>query len=209
MTRKTALLVATLGMLTAALALRAWSLDRPTETLAQPLQRISSSLGGWHLVSEHELTPGVRNSLRATSYLARTYSDGRTTLDLFIAYYAVQRAGESMHSPKHCLPGAGWEISGHEELSLRVPGETAIVNRYEIQKGSEHALTIYWYQSRNHIIANEYRAKALLAYDSIFKGRTDGSIVRIVSPDGPQSEHAAEEFAKLVIPEMRKCFGVR
>jgi EpsI family protein len=207
--RKSVLYVATLGMLTTALALGTWSQHRPTESLYRPLQDIPATLGQWHLVQVQQLTPSVEDKLRASSYLSRTYSNGQTNLDLFIAYYAVQRAGESMHSPKHCLPGAGWDISHHETLDLPLAGRTVEVNKYDIQKGTEHALTLYWYQSRDRIIANEYSAKVMLAYDSILKGRTAGSIVRIVCPNNTQSTVQAEKFAKLVIPQMQKCLDPR
>jgi EpsI family protein len=203
--RKSGMYVATLGMLSAALALGTWSQHRPTESLFRPLQEIPVSLNGWHSVQEQQLTPSVENKLRASSYLSRTYSNGQANLDLFIAYYAMQRAGESMHSPKHCLPGAGWDISQHETVDLALPGRTVEVNRYDIQKGTEHATTLYWYQSRDRIIANEYSAKVMLAFDSILKGRTAGSIVRIVCPNNRESTIEAEKFARLIIPQMQKC----
>jgi EpsI family protein len=195
---------ATLAMLTSALALGTWSQHRAIESLYRPLQEIPTTLGQWHDVAEGELTASVRQTLRASSYLSRTYSNGETNLDLFIAYYAVQRAGESMHSPKHCLPGAGWDISHHEEVPIALPGRTVTVNRYDIQKGAEHAVTLYWYQSRDRIVANEYEAKAMLAYDSIVKARTAGSIVRIVCPSQSSDKLQAEDLARLVIPQMQK-----
>lgn len=112
-----------------------------------------------------------------------------------------------MHSPKHCLPGAGWDISGHQEIALTSPGYRDVINRYGIQKGAQHAVTLYWYQSQDRIVASEYKAKLVLAYDSICKGKTDGSLVRIVFPEGAEQERAAEDFAKLMIPEMRRCLG--
>jgi EpsI family protein len=205
LTHKSALSAATIAMLTTALLLRGWTLHRAESRFDRPLVAIPSHLGVWHLTAEQELPPGVQGKLRATSYLSRTYTNGPITLDLLIAYYATQRAGESMHSPKHCLPGAGWDISGHQEIAVTSPGYTAVINRYAIQKGAQHAATLYWYQSQDRIIASEYKAKLVLAYDSIWRGKTDGSLVRIVFSEGPEQERAAEEFAKLMIPEMQKC----
>jgi EpsI family protein len=112
-----------------------------------------------------------------------------------------------MHSPKHCLPGAGWDISQHETMALQLPGRTVPINRYDIQKGAEHALTLYWYQSRERIVASEYQAKVVLAYDALTKGRTAGSIVRIISPNSDGCERDLEAFAKLIIPEMERCLA--
>jgi hypothetical protein len=80
---------------------------RVPEPLAIPLDRIDSQIAGWHAVRDRALPDSTVRTLAATSYLSRTYQKGNMQLDLFIAFYAQQRAGESMHSPKHCLPGAG------------------------------------------------------------------------------------------------------
>lgn len=202
--RRSGLYVATVGMLTAALAFGTWSERRPTEPLYRPLEEIPTTLGPWHAIASQQLTASVQEKLKATSYLSRSYTDGNTTLNLFIAYYRVQKAGESMHSPKHCLPGAGWDISRHEDVNLSAGNQTVTVNQYDIQNGPAHELTLYWYQSRDRIIANEYRSKMMLAYDSIVKGRTAGSIVRIICPNTPEAARVARNFAQLVIPEMHK-----
>ena len=65
--------------------------------------------------------------------LSRAYGKDSKELDLFIAFYAQQRAGESMHSPKHCLPGAGWEIWQHDSALVLTGGQQYEVNKYSIQ----------------------------------------------------------------------------
>jgi EpsI family protein len=194
-------------MLSTALAFATWSEHRPSETLNRPLEQVPTQLGKWKMVDAQQLMPSVARVLNASSYVSRTYTDGRTELSLFIAYYAFQRAGETMHSPKHCLPGAGWDISAYGTDSLATPVGTATVNRFVIQKGSEHEQALYWYQSKGRVIANEYRAKALLIWDGVTKGRTSGSIVRIISADQPEATTKAHEFASLVMPEVQQCFG--
>lgn len=205
--QKSILYVAIVGMLAATLALGTWTEHRPIESLQRPLQQIPEQLDNWRLVKEQRLTASVENQLKASSYISRTYTNGSTSVDLFIAYYAVQHAGESMHSPKHCLPGAGWDISHHEILNMLVNSRTAAVNRYDIQNGTSHAVALYWYQSMNRIVASEYTAKLLFAYDAIVNSRTAGSIVRIICSDDPKSVPAAEHFARLIIPEMQQCLG--
>jgi EpsI family protein len=107
------------------------------------------------------------------------------------------------------LPGAGWDISNHEDITVHTSQATAVVNQYDIQNGATHELTLYWYQSRDRVIANEYKAKVLLAYDSMVNGRTAGSIVRILSPQTPAAANGARQFAELIIPQMQKCLSPR
>ena len=87
---------------------------RIPEPLAVPLDKIPAQMAGWTASSDKELPARTLQVLDATSYLSRPYQKDSQDLDLFIAFYAQQRAGESMHSPKHCLPGSGWEIWKHD-----------------------------------------------------------------------------------------------
>ena len=127
----------------------------------------------------------VLQRLIPTSYLSREYQKGNLRLDLFISYYAQQRSGESMHSPKHCLPGSGWEIWQHGSALVPVGGQQITINKYSIQKETNRMLMFYWYQSPERILASEYSGKAYLVWDALTSGHTSGSIVRLSLPDGP------------------------
>ncbi|MBI2683449.1 MAG: EpsI family protein [Acidobacteriales bacterium] len=104
--------------------------------------------------------------------------------DLFVAYYRVQKAGESMHSPKNCLPGSGWAplVNDTVVLTKSPEGRDLPVNRYVIEKSGERALVLYWYQAGHRVIASEYWGKIYLVWDAMRTGRRDGGIVRIIVP---------------------------
>jgi EpsI family protein len=143
-----------------------------------------------------------------TDFVSRVYSQAGKQLDLFIAYYAEQRSGESMHSPKHCLPGSGWEIWQYGSVDVPIRGGRSVtVNKYSIHKGSEREVVLYWYQSGSRVIASEYLGKFLLMRDAVLDGRTDGSLVRIVLPDRPGAVEQAVAFAAELIPEVQRCYG--
>jgi EpsI family protein len=197
----------TVLLLSATLLASRLSERRQSESLAQPLQDIDTHLGGWRAVSDEALGARVLKVLLPTSYLARTYQKGDRQLGLFVAYYAQQRAGESMHSPKHCLPGSGWEIWNYDSAVIPVAGRQVKVNRYSIHKGPERMLMYYWYQSRQRIIASEYLGKVLLVRDALMDGRTAGSIVRITIPDVAGASDEAVAFASGLIPQVDRCFG--
>jgi EpsI family protein len=194
------LLAATLGGYTL-------SERRKPDFLAQPLETIDKQIAGWTLTGSEALGAGVLGRLQLTSYISRQYEKDGAKLDLFIAYYAQQRAGESMHSPKYCLPGAGWEIWKHDSAMVPVNGGQIRINQYSIQKSGQRMLVFYWYQSRRRIIASEYMGKILLARDALLDGRTAGSLVRIILPDVPSAPPEATEFASVLIPELQRCFG--
>jgi EpsI family protein len=149
----------------------------------------------------------VLDKLAPSSYTARIYKKKGRQLGLFIAYYDQQRAGETMHSPKVCLPGGGWEIAQQGFTTISVGGRPVKLNQYHIQNAGQRMLVLYWYQSRGRIIASEYLGKLLLIRDAVLMGRTSGSIVRITLPDDLMSAEEAADFAKELIPQVQHCLS--
>ena len=196
------------ALLLAATLLATRSLDRrPPEVLAAPLESLPSQIAGWSGVANPPLKSVILDELVATSYLSRTYRRGNADLDLFVAYYAQQRAGESMHSPKHCLPGSGWEIWQYGLTDVPADGRSVQVNKYSVENNGSRRLVLYWYQSRRRIIASELQGKLLLVRDALLEGGTGGSIVRITLPDQPGALEDGVAFASALIPQMQRCLG--
>ena len=102
---------------------------------------------------------------------------------LFIGYFATQRTGQSIHSPQHCLPGAGWTFESSDYADLDdINGKRFNVGEYVINNGRFRQFVIYWYQAHGRSIANEYKAKAYMLADAIRHNRTDGALVRVITP---------------------------
>jgi EpsI family protein len=198
---------ATTALLATTLLLGGLTARRIAESLAIPLESIDSHILGWTGVKDNTLPEGILKELKPTTYLSRSYRKESMELDLFIAFYSQQRAGESMHSPKHCLPGSGWEIWQHGSAFVPVGGQQIKINKYSIQNQGTRLLMFYWYQSKNRIVANEYIGKVMLARDTLLTGHTAGSIVRITLPDVPGANEEGVAIASKVIGEMQRCFG--
>ncbi|HUB82480.1 MAG TPA: EpsI family protein [Bryobacteraceae bacterium] len=180
---------------------------RRSDSLAQPLDTIPKVISGFLGVDAPDLGPGTLATLRCDSYLSRLYRKPGIDADVFIAYYAQQRSGESMHSPKHCLPGAGWEIWDYANTVVPVGNRRFTVNKYSISHDTTRRVVLYWYQSKTRIIASEYLGKILLARDALFQNSTAGSLVRIIVPDQPGAVDEARAFASGLIPQVERCFG--
>jgi EpsI family protein len=173
----------------------------------QPLREFPLMLGDW-TGSDVALQPESLNLLGAGDVLTRLYrrSYPGPPIDLLIAYFPSQRSGGTMHSPQNCLPGTGWAPLDHGYIALRGPGrKKVVVNRYLIGKGLDRDLVLYWYQSHGRVVANEYRAKVYLVADTIRSGRSDGSLVRVVTPVGGSEDVSAAvaravTFAEGILP---------
>jgi EpsI family protein len=92
-----------------------------------------------------------------------------------------------------------------------VPGrsEPILTNRYVVARGNEKSVVLYWYQSRNRIIAGEFSAKFWLIADSIKYHRSDSAVVKIVVPVRPggntdAATQIAIDFVKSVFPAVSR-----
>lgn len=142
------------------------------------------------------------------TYLLRTYSAADSMsarvppFSLYVGFYGSQAQGRTIHSPKNCMPGAGWEALNDREATITIPGgEDVPVNRYILERDDERVMVLYWYQGRGRVQANEYRVKLDLLRDSALHGRSDEALVRIVVPL-ESSEDAAFEAASRIAAEV-------
>lgn len=171
--------------------------ERPV-LLRQTFQQFPAEIGSWKLREISDLRPGEANVLKADDYLVRTYQRGGTTIGLFVAYYRSQKSGDTMHSPKNCLPGAGWEPVSMQVVQIPSVSGSFSANHMVIAKEQSQQEVLYWYQANSRVFASEYRGKIYLAFDALRKGRTDGAIVRLIGPSNPSTNTLAamEDFAR-------------
>ena len=139
-------------------------------------------------------------------YIMRAYRRDSSFFSLYVGYYQAQGQGKSIHSPKNCLPGAGWEPLENTTRTVIVGNHTLTVNRYLLEKGSNRAVVYYWYQGRGRVSWNEYAVKWELLRDKALHGRSEEALVRIVIPidrAAPESADAlATEVAQDIIPRL-------
>jgi EpsI family protein len=158
------------------------------------LAEFPRQLDSWRQTDAQALSAGTLRELKADDYLSAVYANDRGAFaSLFIAYYGSQRHRQTIHSPQNCLPGAGWTMSRHR---LHAMGERGQINEYLIEKDDVQTLAFYWYQARGRTVASEYWARFDTMRDAMWRGRTDGALVRVIVPMGKGD--GAEEFARAV-----------
>jgi EpsI family protein len=163
--------------------------ERPVSR--QPLATLPRAFDGWRLVRDEPLDPEILGVLGADDYINRTYvGPDRAAVNLYIGYYTSQRQGDAIHSPQNCLPGAGWQPTSSSRIDLEAGGREMPVNRYVIQKGLDRQVVYYWYQGRGRIVANEYANKFWLMVDAARLQRTNGALVRVITPVNASTEAA-------------------
>lgn len=137
------------------------------------------------------LDDDVLAQLGVDDYINRRYvAADAPPVALYVGYYASQRQGDTIHSPQNCLPGAGWRPVSAERTTVDLGGHTIPVNRFIIQKGLDRQAVFYWYQGRSRVVANEFANKAWLMLDAARLRRTDGGLVRAITPVSSTPEAA-------------------
>ena len=165
--------------------------------LTSALSNMPSRAGNWRVSRSFAVEPEVEAVLKADDTLTREYVGPGGIASLFIAYFKSQRTGQSPHSPRNCLPGAGFEpvedASGH--IDVPVAGGSININRFVVANGEDESVVLYWYQSQGRVIADEFAAKFYLIADSIRRHRSDTALVRVVVPEAQGVNHLTRDQA--------------
>jgi len=173
----------------------------------KPLSTFPKYIGEWRGI-EQRFDDRIYDVLGVDdSYLATYRNSNGEQVQLYIGFYQNQREGDLIHSPKNCMPGAGWKIVGSsiEELDVSDTDYNKIKTiRFKLKNGIHEQAVLYWFQSRGRIISSEYLQKIYLVIDSITRKRTDGSFVRLIAPIQNGGEERTveyiKEFGKLIFP---------
>lgn len=159
-----------------------------------------------------ELSDDLRRIAGVTNYLMRAYASASDAaapaFSLYVGYYDKQTEGRTIHSPKNCIPGSGWEALTSRTARIATGSGDITVNRYLIRKGAQRALVLYWYQGRGRVEPNEYWVKWHLLRDAVLRQRTEEALVRVVVPVAESEEQAfklASWAVKAVMPSLQRA----
>lgn len=185
------------------------SMIRPVP-IKQSLSQFPKTIGAYTLSNSLQSSADVIELLGVHDYIQYNYvSDSGERINLYVGYYRAVGVEGEYHSPKHCIPGGGWGIDTIKEVELQrgIEGRSrAIVSKMLIRKAAEYQVVLYWFHNRGRIIASEYWEKIYQVLDALFKGRRDGTFVRIISyvqdGDVEKTEARVKSFAEEVIVEL-------
>ena len=173
----------------------------PSVPLRQSFDNFPLRLGPWE--GKHSFVdPAEVELTRSQAHLNADYQNPDCgTVNLWIAYYESQKkAGGFVHSPKGCLTASGWKIEESRVIEI-APGRP--VNLLLVERMGTHMVVFYWFLQRGRWLASEYLNKFYMGYDGLWRRRTDGALVRLITPVGPDLESAKKQliaFSHLLVP---------
>jgi EpsI family protein len=186
--------------------------SRPDISLPRKsLAEFPISLGDWTAFTDQKMDKQSMEVLKVDDYFMRNYSNSKgEVIGLYIGYFKSQREGKGIHSPRQCLPGAGWVPVNTAVYRMTLPGhnpETVPVNKFVMGKGLDRQLYLFWYHGRGRIYASEYWNKIYLIWDGLTRKRTDGALVRVNNPVIGNTEDALKtqsDFIQLFLPLLKE-----
>jgi len=167
--------------------------------IVRPFTMFPMTLGDWY-GTRMSMEPKILEQLDLHDYLFADYVNSRgETVNVYVAYYETQRKGESIHSPETCLPGSGWLFreAGATRLPLQGSKDSSMkVNRAFMEKMNTRRLVYFWFPQRGRILTNAYQLKWYVFWDALTLQRTDGALVRLITPvmDADQVSAAEERL---------------
>ncbi|MFI4890056.1 MAG: VPLPA-CTERM-specific exosortase XrtD [Steroidobacterales bacterium] len=185
-------------------------IPRPAEVIPQrsSFVQFPMELGEWR-GHRQSLDAVFTDQLQMDDYVLADYvNSAGSAVNFYVSWYNSQRKGEAVHSPRACLPGGGWQIRDFDQRTLdgvSINGEPLRVNRAVVELGNQRQIVYYWFLQRGRIVDNEFAVKWYLFWDALTRHRTDGAMVRLVTPvsvtsSEAQGDERLVDLAKRIAP---------
>lgn len=200
---------AVLALLAASAALSNTLLFRPTVPVdSQRTRLIAQSLGPWALLDESPASAGEVRGLETRDVIKRVYGDGRSTIELVVAYIA-HSSRKAAHAQEACLRGAGALVGNIE--SRRLENSPVRAKSISLDLRDHRQQVYYWYKiGRTH--SSDYLSSSLRMFLGGLAGsETQGaSLVRLLTPVSKEESQSAvharlEQFTGYLLPELERC----
>jgi EpsI family protein len=180
--------------------------------LQVPLNRSFSSfplvVGEWQMTTQDTFSSQILEVLKPTDYLSRTYTDRNgIRVQLYVGYHGGGKESGEIHSPRHCLPGSGWQELASTRIDIDSQGGKVSLVKAVYSQGDRKEHFFYWFQVRDRTIDDEYSLKLAGISNSVLYRRRDASFIRIkISEEAGIQDPAAVglRFVKDFYPVIRE-----
>lgn len=168
--------------------------------LRRSFQQFPLQLGPWQ--GRHQpIDPEMSKATGSDAHLSMEYqnSEGKQAA-LWIAYYEKESYDAFRHTPRYCMTGNGWDIL-KEEIREIAPGCPVV--SMVMQSLGDRVLVFYWHLWHGQWVTENDFSEPYLIWDSLYRHRTDGAMIRLITPISGDQQEAAEiltEFARLLLP---------
>lgn len=175
--------------------------------LAKPFGDFPVAHNEWRMVGQSTLSENVMKVLMPSEYLSRRYADENGAIvDMYLSFFDGGPDSGRIHSPKHCVAGAGWTELSSLRTVMNLGGENVNLVKSIYAKGAIREVIYYWFDMRGKTMSDEYSLKLTEITGSMFHRRRDQSFMRISVQSGDETESAEqliETFLRDFYPVIR------
>lgn len=174
--------------------------------IKKPFSQFPPQIGEW-IGSTEAMDQELLKELDLSDYIIADYRNKMNQeINFYTAYYQSQRKGESIHSPDTCLPASGWIFTEAGASVIKLKNGTQLqIKRAFMEKSGARELSYYWFPMRGRNLTSPYQMKIYTFWDALTKQRTDGALVRLITPVYPNekledAEFRLQAFTKEIVP---------
>lgn len=171
----------------------------------QSLEKFPLQLGSWQGKRQFIVDDKIIQKLASDSDIEIDYVNPTLSqVSLLIVHYNYLGRGKFLHPPPSCFTGAGGII---EASGVLTPYPDYSLNYMVVKDKGRTFLVYYWFLNRGRWVAKDTTSKLSNLHDALVTRRTDGSLVRLVTPMGDDSAEAHSrllfftEFLKGELPK--------
>ncbi len=172
--------------------------------IVKTLDDFPKQIAGWR-GEPFKFSQAVYDNLGVDDSISIEYkNDNSDQISMYIGYYESQKKGDIIHSPRNCMLGSGWQPIEISEIIISIGSRKIPMMKMIVEKHSRKMVVLYWYQSGNRVVANEYMQRLYFIHDSLRYNRTNAAFIRftshVTSNDYESTELLMESFINQVVP---------
>ena len=177
---------------------------QPESTAAVSFDGFPLAKGDW--VGQPEVIPSfVTDLLNPKAIFSATYTNSQgIQIHLLFDYFVTAGSFGGPHSPRNCLPGSGWVITGQQKRTIAVGSRKITAGRLLLRLDRTRQIVDFWYVTNYGETASDYLFKFYSMISSLSLQPRDVAFVRLICADDPASQAALEEFEALFVPEINR-----
>lgn len=166
---------------------------------------IPAVISAWSMVDETPPTEQEIRGLETRDIIKRTYSDGRSLVELVVAHIA-HSSRKSAHAQEACLRGSGALVGSIGKRRVpEVPVDATVIT---IDSRNRKSMVYYWYKIGPTYTSDYFRSSLLMFLGGLVGRESKGaSLIRLLSPlaageDEARARERLDAFARSLIPEL-------
>jgi exosortase D (VPLPA-CTERM-specific) len=182
-----------------------WTSKATPVPLLQGFNNFPMEIGPWQGHRAYIDQTMIKETLVDAYLNAEFQNKGQPWINLWIAYYETQRKADGyIPSPSRCLPAAGYYTKEKKIINI---SPRLSVNYMLMEQQGQDILVYFWYLQRGRSFTSEYLQKLYIGYDGLTRQRTDGALIRLITPvvkNKEEAQNRLNSFAKDLLPILQQ-----